>query len=218
MGMIADFLDHMSDPAFGRQTNEAYNLRLGILLDNDQGLSEQLANADLHPDDVPSLSLASWLWYLRWRTLQGGRMPDDAFLSELYDSTDEAIVRIRVVDTVVTDSRGDQALIERMSERRGLSELPDNWLRHRMESIVGGDEPRARRETDETPADRAWELSTYLLQLGDDFSLMALRALLAEQWSGRSYLTTQIEEILTRPGLEGDAVERLRRRLGLDEE
>jgi hypothetical protein len=213
IGMIADFLDHLSDPAFGRQTNEIYNLRLGILLDNDESLSEQLANADLGPADVPSLSLASWLWYLRWRTLHGGRLPDDAFLNELYDSTTEPIVRLRVVDTVVTHSRGDQVAIDRVQEPRGLSGLPDDWLRHRMESIVS--EGETESEEGAAPAEKAWELSAYLLQLGDDFSLTALRALLTERWSGRPYLVTQVEAILTRPGLEPQTVEQLRRRLGL---
>jgi hypothetical protein len=211
IGLVADFLDHLSDPGFGRQTNESYNLRLGSLLDKDERLSEQLANADLGPDDVSSLSLASWLWYLRWRTLHGGQVPDDAFLSQLYDTTNEPIVRLRVVETVVMHYRGDQATTDWGPERRGLSLLPDNWLRHRMESIVGERESEASAP----PAEQAWELSAYLLQLGDDFSLAALRALLAEQWSGRPFLITQVEAVLARPGLEPETVEQLRRRLGL---
>jgi hypothetical protein len=213
IGMIADFLDRLSDPAFGRQTNEAYNLRLGILLDNDEGLSAQLANAELSPDDVPALSLSSWLWYLRWRTLRGGRVPGDAFLSTLYDVTDEPIVRLRIVETVVTNSRDVHGAADEVPERRGLSGLPDNWLSHRMYTIVS--ERETESEEGASPEEQAWELSAYLLQLGDDFSLTALRALLAQRWSGRQYLIRQIQEILVRPGLEPEAVERLRRQLGL---
>jgi hypothetical protein len=216
MGMIADFLEHLSGPAFGRQENEAYNLRLGILLDNDEALAEQLANTDLGPDDVPSLSLGSWLWYLRWRTLRGGALPSDAFLDELYDATAEPIVRLRVVDTVVTRSRAEQAALDRDEpQQRGLSGLPDSWLRRRMESIVGAEEDEDREEAGIARGQEAWELAAYLLQLGDDFSLAALGALLSEQWNGRYYLVAQIELVLGRPGLEPDVVEQLRQRLGL---
>jgi hypothetical protein len=216
IGMIADFLEHLSDPAFGRQENEAYNLRLGILLDNDENLAGQLANSDLGPDDIPSLSVGAWLWYLRWRTLRGGALPSDAFLDELYDATAEPIVRLRVVDTVVTPFRAEPAALNRdVPERRRLSGLPDGWLRRRMESIVGAEEGEDGEEAGTARGLEAWELAAYLLQIGDDFSLAALGALLSEQWNGRYYLVAQIEQVLGRPGLESDVVEQLRQRLGL---
>ena len=144
MGMVADFLDRLSDPAFGQPENETYNLRLGLLLDNDERLSEQLANADLSPDDVPALSLAAWMWYLRWRALSGGRVPGDAFLTSLYDSTTEPIVRLRVVEAVVTHARRYRDVVINPQRPQGLSSLPDNWLRARMYSIlIGESEPEA---------------------------------------------------------------------------
>lgn len=217
MGMVADFLDRLSDPAFGRPENETYNLRLGLLLDNDERLSEQLANADLSPDDVPALSLAAWMWYLRWRALSGGQVPGDAFLSSLYDSTTEPIVRLRVVEAVVTHARGYRdAVIDDTRRPRGLSSLPDNWLRARIYSIfIGESEPEAG-EADATPEEQAWELSAYLLQLGDDLSITTLGALLAEPWSGQRFLVARIREVLSRPGLDSESVQQLRRRLGLN--
>ena len=216
IGMTADFLERLSGPAFGRQENEAYNLRLGILLDNDEALAGQLANTDLGPDDIPSLSLGSWLWYLRWRTLRGGALPSDAFLDQLYDATAEPIVRLRVVDTVVARFRAEPTALNRdVPERHGLSGLPDSWLRHRMESIVGGEEGEEGEEAGTARGQEAWELAAYLLQIGDDFSLAALGTLLSEQWNGRYYLAAQIEQVLSRPGLEPDVIEQLRQRLGL---
>jgi hypothetical protein len=219
MGMVADFLDHLADPVFGRQTNEAYSMRLGILLDNDEHLSEQLANSDLSPDDVPTLSLASWMWYLRWRALRSGQVPGDAFLTRLYDSTTEPVVRLRVVEAVVRHSRDYLADIDTEREQRGLSGLPDNWLRQRMYSIIDENQPE-QGEALATPAEQAWELSGYLFQLGDEFSLITLSGLLAERWSGRQYLLNRIHEILAQPGLEPEVVRRLRLRLklhGVDE-
>ena len=75
IGMTADFLERLSSPAFGRQENEAYNLRLGILIDNDEALAGQLANTDLGPDDIPSLSLGSWLWYCDGEHFAAARCP-----------------------------------------------------------------------------------------------------------------------------------------------
>jgi hypothetical protein len=219
IGMISDFLENLSDPALGKDVNEAYNMRLGLLLDSDDNLSAQLANTDLSPEDVPSLSLVSWLWYLRWREHHGGRLPDDAFLDGLYDATVEPIVRLRVVDAVVAHSRraiAEQGL--RVPTARGLSGVPEGWLRRRMLSIVGAREERDEEErlTGVTRNEAAaWELAAYLLQLGDDFSLTALGALLAERWSGRSYLVGQVEAVLNRPGLDPDAVRQLRERLRL---
>lgn len=217
MGMVADFLDRLSDPAFGRAENETYNLRLGLLLDNDARLSEQLANADLSPDDVPALSLAAWMWYLRWRALSGGRAPGDAFLTSLYDSTTEPIVRLRVVEAVVTHARGYRDVtIDYPRQPQGLSTLPDNWLRARLYSILIGESEPEADEAEATPQEQAWELSAYLLQLGDDLSITTLGALLAEPWSGRRFLATRILEVLSRPGLDAEIVQQLRRRLGLD--
>jgi hypothetical protein len=216
MGMVADFLDRLSDPTFGRQENETYNLRLGILLDNDERLSEQLANADLSADDVPALSLAAWMWYLRWRALSGAEAPGNAFLASLYDSTTEPIVRLRVVEAVVTHSRGYRDVIDDEQGPRELSWLPDNWLRERIYSIVIGESEPEVGEVGATQEEQAWELSAYLLQLGDDLSITTLAALLAERWSGQRFLVTRIREVLYRPGLDPEIVEQLRRRLGLD--
>lgn len=213
IGMISDFLGRLSDPAFGKEVNEAYNLRLGILLDSDESLAAQLANTGLDPEDISSLSFVSWLWYLRWREHRGGQLPNDAFLDALYDATAEPIIRIRVVDTVVTHLRRTIAAqgLE-VPERRGLPGLPHSWLRRRMQSIVGEGE---EREADATRAEAAWELAAYLLQLGDDFSLVTLGALLFEQWSGRPFLVAQVEAVVNQPGLDPGAINRLRERLGL---
>ena len=100
-------------------------------------------------------------------------------------------------------------------KRHGLSGLPDSWLRHRMESIVGAEEGEEGEEVGTARGQEAWELAAYLLQIGDDVSLAALGALLSEQWNGRYYLAAQIQQVLGRPGLESDVIEQLRQRLGL---
>jgi hypothetical protein len=221
MGLIADFVERLADPGFGRQVNEAYNFRIGVLLDNDENMSAQLANTDLGADDVPSLSFASWLWYLRWRMLHGGPLPGDDFLTGLYDATIEPIVRFRVVDTVVVQFRRDLGTAELTGQRwRRLSDLPDSWLRRRMESIIGGrqeheDEATGAEQARRLAREQAWELAAYLLQLGDDVSLAILGALLSEQWDGASDLVARVEAVLARPGLERDAVGRLRELLDL---
>jgi hypothetical protein len=170
----------------------------------------------LSPDDVPALSLAAWMWYLRWRALRGGQVPGNAFLTSLYDSTTEPIVRLRVVEAVVTHARGYRDVIDDARGPRGLSWLPDNWLRERIYSIVIGENEPEAGEVGATPEEQAWELSAYLLQLGDDLSVTTLAALLAERWSGQRFLVTRIREVLFRPGLDPETVGQLRRRLGLD--
>jgi hypothetical protein len=214
IGMIADFVENLSNPALGREVNESYSLRLGTLLDGNGAFSEQLANADLGAEDISSMPVSSWLWYLNWRQVNAGRIPGESFLDALYESTGEPIVRLRIIEFAVARSRGDSDKISaEPSSAITVSELPRSWLRHRMESIVGQD--RRSGQSLESRTGEAWEIAALLLQLGDETSLRTLRALLAERWEGRTLLIGLAERFISQTGLDPEEISRLRRRLGL---
>ena len=214
IGMIADFMENLSDPALGRGVNESYNLRLGTLLDGSGAFSEELANADLSAEDISSMGMSSWLWYLNWRQLNAGRIPGDSFLDALYDSTEEPIVRLTIIEFAVARSRGDSdEIAAEPSPATDVSGMPRSWLRHRMESIVGPD--RRSDQSLESRTAEAWEIAALLLQLGDETSLTTLRTLFAERWEGRTFLIGLAERFLSQAGLDPEETSRLRQRLGL---
>ena len=232
LGIAADFLERIADPAYGKESNEGYSLRFATLLDRDPRFAGQLANAYLEAEDLTSLSLAGWLWYLRWRGPLSEQLPSSEFLDALYDATTEPIIRLRVVDAVVSHpaTQRSTAIAQETADRgHGLARLPDSWLRRRMESLVGREpdahddrehnahddrEPGAH-DDDASHVEAAWELTVYLLELGDDVSVTALRALLDEPWRGNQELTGRVNQLLDRPGLDSDAVEQWRNQLGL---
>jgi hypothetical protein len=237
LGIAADFLERIADPAYGKESNEGYSLRFATLLDSDPNFARQLANVDVKAEDLTSLSLAGWLWYLRWRGPLSEQLPSSEFLDALYDATAEPIVRLRVVDAVVSHpaTRPSTTVAQETADRgQGLARLPDGWLRRRMESLVrrergahdddaanvdddaaNVDDDAANVDDDAANVNAAWELAVYLLELGDDVSVTALRALLDEPWRGNQVLTARVNQLLDRPGLNSAVVEQWRNQLGL---
>ena len=52
LAIAADFFEHLTDPAFGRDANDDYALKLQVLMGNDADAAQQLATAPLGRDDV----------------------------------------------------------------------------------------------------------------------------------------------------------------------
>lgn len=208
LAMAADFLERIADPRQGREVNEAYELRLGVLMDGDPAAASRLANAELTPQDLGNMSIHGWMWYLNWRGELSDGPPATEFLDSMFDASWEPVVRLAVVRAVVTHRRSR----ERLASRRGydLREFPLDWLRRRLVAAVSD-----RDSVGAPDIEPAWELATYLLQLGDDVSIHSVRLLLGEQWSGAAVLRARVRSLVERPGLDPGRVQEWLAGLGL---
>src|SRR4029450_13257633 len=128
LGLAADFIDRMTNPAPGQEENAAYAARFAELLERDDGLQSQLLASDLGPDDIDLLGLQGWLWYLNWLATRGV-LPGEAFLTALYEDADDSLLRLLVVEAVATNPRVAGPYRDRSpGEMVGMMQLPSSWL------------------------------------------------------------------------------------------
>jgi len=209
LGLGADFLEHISSPIYGIEVNEAYGQRLSALIRDNPEVVTTLASAKLAPDDVGTLSADAWVWYLD----SPFPVPPDPLLHALYDQVPEPIVRLSVLQAVIGSADAAELFPRRESVRPlPISEFPVPWLRTRLEVV--DDEVDPTREPP-GPSLAAIELATYLLQLGDDISIQALRSLLDSSSSERSGLALHVTGVLNAAGLQEDELRLWHSRLGL---
>jgi hypothetical protein len=215
LAIAADFFEHLTDPAFGREANDNYSLKFHVLMDNDSEAARQLATVALGRDDVGSMSAAAWLWYLAWRKSLTGEQPSSEFLDALYAETVNPILRLRLVEIGAWGMHGSQA--QRLTRAAtGLEEARPSWVEERIRDIVreqdfgiqGENLQRARIED-------AWELLSYLIDIGTNESLDAARALLAEDWLGAGALRERALGLIAQMQLAAEDDLELRARLGL---
>lgn len=116
IGVLSDLIERTVEPTQDLSLSEADSLRLNLLLE-DQTLGRIFANAELEAEDVEQMSADAWIWYLRWRSAHA-EPPQDDFLSALYDSTEDQLVRNGIVESLVLSAR---------YARTASSVPPRNW-------------------------------------------------------------------------------------------
>lgn len=215
LAIAADFFEHLTDPAFGREANDDYSLKFQVLMDNDAEAARQLATAPLGRDDVESMSAAAWLWYLAWRESLTGEQPSGEFLDALYAETANPILRLRIVEIGARRMHGSQE--QRLTRAAtGLEEAQPSWVEERIRNIVGGQDLNIQDENlQQARIEDAWELLSYLIDIGSNESLDAARVFVTEDWVGAGALRERASGLIAQMQLaEEDGLE-LRTRLGL---
>jgi hypothetical protein len=217
LAITADFFEHLTNPAFGRETNDDYDFKFHVLMHNDAEAAQQLATAPLGRDDVGSMSTAAWLWYLTWRESVTDERTSSDFLDALYDETANPILRLRIVEIGIRDMQSDQARDDTIAVA-GLENMRRTWVRDRIRNVVGeGDLGPQGADLQQTRIEEAWELLSYLIEVGSDASLDAARVLLTERWPGTEALRQRALELVTQMQLIDEASLVLRARLGLQQ-
>ncbi|MFF7702748.1 hypothetical protein [Streptomyces lydicus] len=218
LGLSADFIDRMANPVHGDAVNQAYASRFADLLRRDDRLPGQLSAADLSEADTDLLSMQSWIWYLKWLAKQG-ELPRDEFLDALYEDAGDSLLRLIVLESVMTNP----VVVRRYSDIHEqwtvpLEELPPCWPRNLVLHLVSV-EPTGARDIDSRPAERlpeVLEVAFSLLQVGSTAALAMLRGLLAYQWQMRGELIRLVDTaLLQSSGMETSELDQWRRRLGL---
>ena len=67
LAIAAAFLDLMTNPQHGIEVNEEYSLRFHQALIDDPEFANSFATLALSAEDVESLPICAWPWYLQWR-------------------------------------------------------------------------------------------------------------------------------------------------------
>lgn len=209
LGLAADFLDRVANPDYGSDTNELYRGRFESLLGEDKELGETLGRLELQRDDLPTLTIDAWLWYMRWRC-ERYPLPAADFLDALFEATDEPVVHVRVVELVVRHPHtAEQLGAFAESSHLSLEELPVPWLRDRLLRSIDHVQHDHRHAAAEPQA-----MVAYLLQLGDPVCLGVLRAFLAEPSARELGLDTHTASLLA-GSLDEEELAVYLRRLGL---
>ena len=215
LAIAADFFEHLTDPAFGREANDHYALKFQVLMGNDPEAARQLATAPLGRDDVGSMSAAAWLWYLAWRESLTGEQPSSEFLDALYAETANPIFRLRIVEVGARGMYGNQE--QRLTRAAtGPEEARPSWVEERIRNIVREQDFDTQDENlQRARIEDAWELLSYLIDIGSNESLGAARVLLAEDWLGAEALRVRASRLIEQMPLTEQDDYGLRERLGL---
>lgn len=229
LALAEGFLDRMTNPQYGTEVNEEYSLRFHQVLAEDPEFAVSFASLPLDPEDIDSLPICAWPWYLQWRA-ERSEPPSAEFLDALFEATDDPGVRLAVLQSALSDhshSRQDGANDTRpygngqpapddsaatSPEARWSSELEEReairslWLSNRLTRLTG--EP-----IDSSTFPEVVDIATYLLQLGDTANL---RAFLSRPWVGQEALRQTVEGQLAEANLDPETAARWRSQLGLD--
>jgi hypothetical protein len=100
LAIAAGFLERMTNPHYGIEVNEEYSFRLHEALTEDPEFARSFATLALDRDDVETLPVCAWPWYLEWRE-NNGSPPAADFLDALFEYTDDPAVRLSVVRSAV---------------------------------------------------------------------------------------------------------------------
>jgi hypothetical protein len=231
LAIAAGFLERMTNPQYGLEVNEEYSFRLHEALEQDPEFARSFATLALDPDDVETLPVCAWPWYLEWRE-NNGAPPAADFLDALFEYTDEPAVRLSVVRSAVfrdypvsTPDREESTRPASSGDEFHADEQPDEpgtraaeqrrdrprpvespWLRARTARLTDAGE-RGRAD--------ASEIATYLLQIGDPESIESLQTLMGQSWPGRENFVTAIQRHIADANLDTESAAAWRQQLGI---
>jgi hypothetical protein len=215
LAITADFFEHLTNPAFGRETNDGYDFKFHVLMRNDASTAQQLATAPLSRDDVGSMSAAAWLWYLEWRESTTAELPSGDFLDALYDEAANPVLRLRIVKLSVREMQHGQTGADSVADTENMRLA---WIQNRIRNFTGEDDSsRQGIGLQRESVEDAWELLSYLIDIGTSESLGAARPLLAGRGQDAQALRERALELVTQMQLSDEENSRFRSQLGLQQ-
>lgn len=188
--IASDFIDRMSNPAYGVLVNEEYALRFAELLAEEGELQHTLRREAERLTNVHTLTAHGWVWFLGWAQSEGVRLSDNLLL-EITERWTNVLIQSLAIETAVQDVEW-----ERAANTALLVEFPNDFLRHLMIRAVEpprripkeGMGPDALRHPDHIRTDRAEAVFVALLDVELDITLDAASALLNHRWEGQEEL------------------------------
>jgi len=187
LSLAADFIERMSNPAYGLAVNEEYSFRFAHLSDDD-GVDGLLRHEAERVRDAGALSAHGWIWFLNWARANDVALGGDLLL-DLMDRWASVFMHVVIIDAATRYAQWPE-------RRRGVfhpAEFPDDWLRETMMRALRQERPEiGEKNRDlalEPPrTERAENLLIALMQVDRPITQDAAAALVNHSWAGQPRL------------------------------
>jgi hypothetical protein len=177
-----DFIERMSNPAYGIRVNEDHALRFATLLESEGGIT-RLENEAKELSSSDSLTPHGWLWLLTWTRAQRIELNQELLLT-LADTWSSVFMQVLVID--VATMSAEERPRERGRVPVSLSNISNTFLRELLQRVTHIGDLESRREV--IPTQRAENTLVALLQIDRDVTIAAASSLLHHEWRGKSAL------------------------------
>jgi hypothetical protein len=188
--LASDFIERMSNPAYGAAVNEDYSLRFARLLSGER-MVELLRHEAERVRDPEALTGHGWSWFLNWARSEDLDLNGDLLLA-LEEQWSSVFMQTLIIDVATRHSPWSGW------QMNYVSEFPDEWLRHLMSRAirqpVREERSTSRHEGEEALREapprtaRAESTLIALLQVGREVTIDAAATLLHDPWIGHEQL------------------------------
>lgn len=188
--LATEFLDRMTNPAYGADVNEEYALRLARLLDG--ALAERLASEAQELRTPDALTPHAWTWLLGWAKSAGTAL-DPELLLALCEQWESATFKAAVIEAAIVNDSGEPSSAG-VRDVPDVRDFPNPWLRTLLTRATHPDVEPTRADS-KVPLTRGYRHSRHvqsllnaLLLVERDVTVRAAAALLREPWEGQRAL------------------------------
>ena len=106
LALASEFIERMSNPAYGIKENEDYALRFGTLFKS-EGFEDMLREEIAQINDTKILSPHGWLWLLSWARSKNVSL-NDSLLLDLCKSQSSVFMQVLTIDVATRKSKWRQ--------------------------------------------------------------------------------------------------------------
>ena len=196
--LASDFIDRMSNPAYGIHTNEEYSLRFANLLHSSE-FEHRLEREVELINDIDTLSPYGWLWLLVWAKSRDVVLNDELLLS-LTEKWSSISIQISAIELATREADwGDRKY------NMSLDEFEHPWLASLLRNCVTINSNGEGFETHDIRTKYSQNILVALLQVGSNITLDAASTLLHHRWLGQFALLEFFGLLVD--GLDGESQE-----------
>jgi len=180
--LASEFIERMSNPAYGVLVNEDYAIRLARVLMSGE-IESMLTREAEELTDIDALTPHGWIWLVGWARARGIVL-NDMLLLGLAEKWSTVSMQASVIDLATRWKKWQR---EPGGEPTPLERFEDPWLFTLLQHCTKHEhEPGV--EPGPVHTGRAEKLLMALLQVGNDITLEAASTLLNHSWAGSSKL------------------------------
>ena len=182
LALASEFIERMSNPAYGIIENEDYAMRFGALLKS-EGFEKMLGHEVALMRNPDSLSPHGWLWLLGWARSKAID-PDEGLLMHLSESLSSVFMQVSVIEVATRAAKW-----EPQGNEVPIEDFQHQWLsRLMLGCITFQDKQRKSKSDAHIDTRRAEVILVALMQVGSDVTLDAARSFLHHHWAGHNML------------------------------
>jgi len=200
--LASEFIERMSNPAYGVLVNEDYALRFAELLDSEVNFERTLKREAKSLTSTDALTAHGWMWLLGWARSQRLSL-NETLLLEITDKWPSVSMQSLAIEIATQTARW-----KRRTRVPSLEEFEHSFVRELLRRAVrprrdqSRENARTEGEQFDEPAhpkeirtDRAESTLVALIDVELDITLDAAAALLNHPWEGQPDLLVFYEHL-----------------------